>query len=208
MMKYTLIFFAVCFFSVSLRSQIILNPRFFSGQIVTASNDTVKGLIKLPKSASKGDFTFTDILWKIRFIDKSGIETKYYPGQLKSFSFKLDDGRRVAFVSHINTVKAFGGFSADNRNLFLELAVNGQLKLLRGYFFTSTPNGRQSSVVNYLQKGNGPLFRYRYVLFRLDMAEYLSEDTELVQKIRKRNYHPRDIDEIVTEYNNRYYRKK
>jgi hypothetical protein len=105
-------------------------------------------------------------------------------------------------------VKAFGGFGADNRHLFLELAINGQLKLLKGYFFTSTPNGKQSSVVNYLQKGRGKLFRYRYVLFRLDMAEYLAEDAELVQKIRKREYQPGDINEIVMEYNNWYNQKK
>ena len=207
-MKSYLILLAVCLFSVSLKSQLILNPRFFNGYVVTSSNDTISGQIKLPKSASRGDFTFTDILWKIRFIDRSGMETKYYPGQLNAFSFILENGRQVTFVSHLNTVKAFGGFGADNRHLFLELAINGQLKLLKGYFFTSTPNGKQSSVVNYLQKGRGKLFRYRYVLFRLDMAEYLAEDAELVHKIRKREYQPGDINEIVMEYNNWYNQKK
>lgn len=208
MMKSNFILIAVCLIAVSLKSQMILNPRFFNGYIVTASNDTIRGQIKLPKSASRGDFSFTDILWKVRFIDRSGTETRYYPGQLSAFSLVLENGRDVTFVSRPNTVKAFGGFGSDNRHLFLELAINGQLKLLKGYFFTSTPNGKQSSVVNYLQKGKGSLFRYRYVLFRLDMSEYLAEDVDLVQKIRKREYLPGDINEIVMEYNNWYNQKK
>jgi hypothetical protein len=199
--------FLSCFGTSVSQAQLILNPRFFGGYIVTPYNDTIKGIIKLPKSASKGDFSYTDILWKVRFIDKQGRENKFFPSDIKSFTFWLDNGKEITFVSRDNTVKAFGGLGADNKHLFLELAINGHLKLLRGYFFTSTPNGRRPNIVNYLQKGSGQLFRYRYVLFRMDMAEYLKENSELSQQIRKRNFHPRDIQEIVKEYNLWYSKK-
>lgn len=185
-------------------TQLILNPRYFGGFIVTTSNDTVRGTIKLPKSAAKGDFSYTDILWRIRFVDKHGNESKYFPSQLNSFTFWLENGKEITFLSRPNSIKAFGGLSAENNALFLELAINGHLKLLKGYFFTFTPNGRQSNVVNFLQKGQGSLFRYRYVLFRVDMAEYLKEDEELTKKIKQRDYHPRNINEIVNEYNDWY----
>jgi hypothetical protein len=192
----------------SSRAQLILNPRFFGGYVVNQANDTIRGVIKLPKSAAKGDFSYTDILWKIRFIDKDGNERKYLPSELKEFTFWLENGKEVKFLAYDNSVKAFGGFGADNKHLFLELAVNGHLKLLRGYFFTSTPNGRKPNIVNYLQKGSGKLFRYRYVLFRMDMAEYLKDNMPLAQKIRQRDYRPRDIQTIVNEYNIWYVQKK
>lgn len=198
----------LCFFVPLLMSgQIILNPRFLGGFVVTNTNDTLRGSIKLPKSAVKGDFSYTDILWRVRYIDKYGNETKFFPNQLKSFTFWSENGKSFTFLSRPNTVKAFGGLGTDRQHLFLELAINGHLKLLRGYFFTSTPNGVQSNVVNYLQKGDEKLFRYHYVLFRLDMAEYLKENSDLSNKIRKRNYHPREIGEIVNEYNNWYNKK-
>lgn len=192
-------------YQFSANAQLILNPHYFGGFVVTTSNDTLRGTIKLPKSAAKGDFSYTDILWKIRFVDKNGIESKFFPSQIKNFTFWLENGKEITFVAYPNSVKAFGGLGADNKHLFLELAINGHLKLLRGYFFTSTPNGREVNTVHYLQKGQGRLFRYRYVLFRIDMAEFLKEDTELVQKIKKRDYHPRNIGEIVNEYNTWYY---
>ncbi len=204
-MKKILFILLLCVFKFyNLKAQLILNPRYLGGFVVTTANDTLRGIIKLPKSAAKGDFSYTDILWKIRFTDKNGGETKFFPSQLKSFTFWLENGKEFTFVSYPNNVKAFGGLGADNKHLFLELAVNGHLKLLRGYFFTSTPNGKSANVVNYLQKGKGQLFRYRYVLFRIDLANYLKENAALVQKIKKRDYHSRHILEIVKEYNQWY----
>jgi hypothetical protein len=42
----------------------------------------------------------------------------------------------------------------------------------------------------------------------MDMAEYLKENNELAQKIKKREFHPRDIQAIVKEYNLWYSKKQ
>lgn len=205
MKKIFSIFICLIFVGMHLsKGQVILNPRYFGGYIVTFNNDTLRGTIKLPKSASKGDFSYTDILWKVRFVDKNGVETKYFPSQLKSFTFWLDQGKEINFVSRQNTVKAFGGFGSEHDNFFLELAIGGHLKLLRGYFFTLTPNGQEVNTINYLQKGNEGLFRYHQVIFRMDLATYLKENDELARKIVKREYHARDIEKVVIEYNTWY----
>jgi hypothetical protein len=182
-------------------AQLILNPRFFGAYIVNNQNDTARGMVKLPKSASKGDFSYTDIMWKVRFINQDGIEQKITPNEIRQFTFWLENKKEISFVSRPNQVKAFAGLMNDNEKMFLEVVQSGHIKLFKGYFYNNTANGIDVTTINYIQKGQGPIRKFRYIFFRYDLIEYVKDNRELAQKLKNRQYQPKDIDEIVKEYN-------
>jgi hypothetical protein len=189
-------------------AQIILNPRFFGAYLINNQNDTIRGMVKLPKSASKGDFSYTDIMWKVRFIDRNGIEQKITPNEVRQFTFWLENGKEINFMSRPNNVKAFGGLMNDHDNMFLEVVQNGHIKLFKGYFYNTTANGTEVEVVNFIQKGQGPVRKFRYIFFRYDLIEYIKDNHDLAQKIKRRRFLPKDIDVIVQEYNTWYTSQK
>ncbi len=196
---YTILF---CLMGCQVSSaQLILNPRFFGAYIVNNQNDTARGMVKLPKSASKGDFSYTDIMWKVRFINKDGIEQKITPNEIKQVTFWLENKKEITFVSQLNQVKAFAGLMNDNEKMFLEIVQNGHIKLYKGYFYNDSANGIDVSTINYIQKGKGKIRRFRHLFFRYDLIEYVKDHQELVNKLKSRQYQPKDIDEIVKEYN-------
>ena len=202
------LFFKICCFVLCFQSaeaQLILNPRFFGSYMVNNQGDTIKGMVKLPKSASKGDFSYTDIMWKVRFIYRDGMEQKITPNEVRQVTFWLENGKEFTFTSHPNTIKAFAGVMNDNHKMFLERVKNGQIKLYKGYFYNSNGTGLDEiSTIDFIQKGQGPVRKFRYLFFRYDLIEYVKDNSNLVQKLRKHHYQPRDIDEIVQEYNTWY----
>jgi hypothetical protein len=192
-----------CCFSAA-KAQIILNPRYFGAYMINNQNDTIRGMVKLPKSASKGDFSYTDVMWKFRFIGKNGIEQKITPDEAKQYTFWLENGKEITFISHPNTVKAFGGLMNNTEKMFLEQTKKGRIKLFKGYFYQKNGEVEEVSTINFIQKDNGKVRKFKYIFFRYDLFEYVKDNRELAKKLRQQEYQPKDIEAIIDEYNTWY----
>jgi hypothetical protein len=192
------------FCSFGSQAQIILNPIFCGAFIVNNQGDTVRGVVKLPKSASKGDFSYTDILWKVRFINQNGAEQKVTPLEAQQVTFWLENGKEVTFTSHPNTTKLFGGLMNNNDKVFLHRVKNGNIKLFKGYFYNSSSTEEEVTTMDFIQKDRGPVRKFKYLFFRYDFIEYIKDNRNLAQKLKKQELKPSEIDKIVEEYNTWY----
>jgi hypothetical protein len=122
-------------------------------------------------------------------------------------------GQKIRILSRQNNLELQGSLFTNNSWLFLQLVKDGELKLFKYYSTNSSPGmynastggmtaGQTYSVEKYvMQKGNNELFKTRWLSFRKDMVEYLSDCPELAKKIKDKIYRSDDIEQIIDEYN-------
>jgi hypothetical protein len=167
---------------------------YIDGYVVTESRDTIYGKLK--------DMGEERSCFKIKFIDSNGKKVKFKDAEVYAYKrgaelyFKKSYERPISFSNMLG---------------FMKLIDNGEVKLFQFNFVvhntgTMTANGVMTgggtrwSEDYYIEKNNR-LLLVRKLGFRKTMAEYFSDNSELVDKIRSKELRYRDIREIVRTYN-------
>ncbi|HEY0652847.1 MAG TPA: hypothetical protein VGD65_06955 [Chryseosolibacter sp.] len=151
---------------------------------MTNKNDTIRGLVKYANAAPYRR------LQKIKFKENEDAKVKIFPPE-ENKAFGAGD-------------KVFHSCRSDGARYFMELIIDGPLKL---YEYSETKlgvpqNGGSADVSNYylLREGAYDVFAVSGSFKKL-IAEYLSDNEEIANKIKEGVYKRRDIQEIVQEYN-------
>jgi hypothetical protein len=158
-----------------------------------------------------GEPNFERIQYKIRYYDQGGKKQTLRPDHADEIRFKYD-GMEVRMISVPNTLGGGSLFSSASR-IFLKLEMDGPLRLYRYYYTQSNPGmyngagggyypGGTYTVDNLLfQKGNGPLKKPRSLGWKKDMLEYFSDCPALRERIESKDLRRKEIEAIVTYYN-------
>jgi hypothetical protein len=186
-----------------------------TGYFITKTNDTLKVTFKIPVNFFSQEPNFEKIQWKITYYDSINQKQILKPNMAKEIVFDYD-GENIRMLSRQNNLGLIGSIFIDNSYVFLQLIKDGKLKLFKYYKTNSSPGMYNSStgamtggysytVEKYImQKGNEGLFKTRWLSFKKDMADYLSDCPELAKKIEDKIYGSDDIELIVDEYNRSY----
>lgn len=179
---FTLIFLSIFSFSFGQKN-------YSEGYIITWENDTIHGKIRDHFSSRS---TFAPGI--IKFIDNSGLTTKYLPTDIKGYS-------KAGFENYMTIQDDFG------KN-FARLIVEGNVKLLTikksGSFPGSNGAGgyNTSSISYYLYDSTtSKTTKVNPLYFKSQMAEYFSEYSALKEMILNKELRNEDIEIIVKKYN-------
>lgn len=173
-----------------------------NGYYISKSNDTIKVTFNIPiyfkLSYTRPDYALLQT--KVKCYDlATNQKKKLNPYEVKeiSFNYKGDD---IKMLSRHDNLELDGQNFSDDRRVFIHLVKDGKLKLFR--YYSSSGYGNPSVASDILQKENEELFRIRFLFFKKDMVDYLSDCPELVRKIDEKTYKGNDIEQIVDLYNN------
>jgi hypothetical protein len=181
-MKLSLIILLLLIFSKDSISQ---EFGFLPGYIITNSNDTIEGLVKYANMVPYR--TLIDI----KFKENEKAKTKVYPpGTI--FGYMAND-------------RIFHSLKSPDGSQFMELLVDGYIRLYRLTVtsFGVPQNGQSADALKdyLLRSGDENLFDCKNRKFKERLAEYLSDNRVISEKIIKGEYKKKDLIEIITEYN-------
>jgi hypothetical protein len=141
--------------------------------IVTLQNDTLRGEVML---ANYGNLSIEQIMLK-----KDGKKTVYKSNQIKAFQMKGDE---------YHTIRDYQGYK------FMKLVQGGYLS---SYLYCLP--GKEDFSQPLLVKRDGAIMSVPTFNFKKKMAEFLIDAPELVQKIEEGQWSRKEIETIVSEYN-------
>lgn len=161
---------------------------FTDGWVVIKKGDTLRGKVCYENTKTGERFE------KIKFIDaKDATQQKksYGPEKLTSFGTK-------------GLVFDFIVLDAEIPPMVMERVVTGDLNLYRCWFKTqlSTPQKMDYVVGMFLKKKDSTeMYEVLDKKFQKEMSAYFKGDEDIVKLIKEKNYTVKDIDKIVTAYN-------
>lgn len=183
--------------------------------VYLTDGDSLQGTTLLEKGWLKGNFTGTDVSYKIEVKKADSWKTKVYkPDDIKGYTLVFEDGREARFYSSVNNsfipqkLKEFpsGLYGLSHKPAFL-LYVTG--KILKDYrrFYSEMNSGYHSSSEEvYLIKNDKEVFEFSKrgfdyeVKWRKRLWEYLAECPDLVEKIKPGMYHTYPSHLICQDY--------
>jgi hypothetical protein len=157
---------------------------YLPGYVVTNANDTIRGLVKYANVAPYRR------LPRIKFKENEDAKVKIFPPE-ENKGFTAGE-------------KIFHSCRTEGERYFMELIINGPLRLYQhSETMLGVPqNGASADASSYFLLREGA-----YDVFSVDgsfkkiIAEYLSDNKEISNKILEGVYKRRDIREIVLQYN-------
>lgn len=182
------------------------------GYFISKTNDTLKVTFNIPIKFFLQEPNYERLQWRVKYYDSTNRKKILKPDMAKEIVFDYE-GEKVRMLSRQNNLDLMGSIFIDNSSLFLQLIKDGKLQLFKYYKTNSSPGmynastgmttgGFSYTVEKYImQKNNGELFKTRWLSFRKDMVNYLSDCPELAKKIEDKKYRSDDIEQIVDEYN-------
>jgi len=191
-MKYSLILICVLISVTSHAAE-----KFF-GQIVFADK-TVDVTLMVPIRVLGGGPNVETMQKGIKYLDAKGKKVKLKPEDAKEFRFTYE-GKSYRMVSRIHTS------GLQKKAMFLRQIIDGPVKMFEYSVTTNSggPNGMTyggTSVYELLQRGDEPLFQPVGLGFKKEAAKYFADCPDLVVLIEGKEFRRRDIEEIVTYYN-------
>lgn len=185
-----------------------LDAKKIAGQIVYG-NKVVDVTFFVPVMLLSSEPNYERIQWKISYLDSAGFKKVLLPDQAKEIRFTYL-GEKVRMLSRRNTLSQN---LFKRKHLFLKLSMDGQLKLFQFFDMNNSPGmmnpttghmtGSTSSIVIrsvFQIDGKSPIL-IRLLSFKADMLYYFEGCSALVEKIKRREFRKRDINEIVRFYN-------
>jgi hypothetical protein len=172
-----------------------------AGDIIFNNDSIVHVTFDIPINFILQEVNFIEIQQKIKYYNSTNEKFKLKPDEAKEirFKFKDEDVRMVSCFDNLNLRDLF----SSSKNIFLQLKIDGKLKLYTSYSRSSAPNSGGIVVSNFLlQKEKGDLFVPGLFFFKKNIKEYLSDCSLLINKIDNGTYARSDIELIVQEYNN------
>ncbi len=162
--------------------------------------DVLSVMFDIPKGHDLDELDYTRIQNKVRYVDITGRKKILKPEDAVEFRFE-HNGEEVRMVSVSNVT------SSLSTSVFMKLEIDGTLKLYRYYdatfrtsnTFVDQPGGIGSK--EFIQKGNGNLISVDALSFKEKISDYLSDCTELVEKLEEKDLKKKDISFIVKYYN-------
>ncbi|MFA5974032.1 MAG: hypothetical protein WC780_16920 [Lentimicrobiaceae bacterium] len=182
------------------------------GYYISKTNDTLTVTFNVPIKFFSQEPNYERLQWKIKYYDSTNQKKILKPDMANEIIFDYD-GEKIRMLSRQNNLDLIGSFFIDNNSLFLQLIKDGKLKLFKYYKTNNSPGmynastgmttgGASYTVEKYImQKGNDALFKTRWLSFRKDMVNYLSDCPDLAKKIEDKIYRSDDIEQIIDEYN-------
>jgi hypothetical protein len=183
-------------------------------------NDTIDVTFILPVDLLTQDIIYENVQQKIKYIDRNGIKHKLRPDDAKEIRFKYPYSE-IRMISVPNNL-GLGNPFFFGQNIFLELKIDGYLKLFNYYYkqksanmftgssgFNNSINTMNTYQFEYtverfiLQKGNGGLKRPKRISFKKDMIEYFQDCPELVEKFENKEINKDYLESAVRFYNSR-----
>jgi hypothetical protein len=162
----------------------------------------------VPRGSIPFEPDYHSMQYRIRYIDAKGHKKVLRPGQSREISFMYND-EEVRMLARKNTWEP-GPKIRFNRNLFLKLEVDGNVKLFRNYYTESIHGPGNTSLIgqdeythyrHLVQRGDDDLRLMDALNFRNVMTTYFEDCPELAGRIDNRQLRRRDAVEIVQFYN-------
>ncbi|MFY0627659.1 MAG: hypothetical protein JXR07_15285 [Reichenbachiella sp.] len=145
--------------------------------VVTLQNDTIKGKIGF---ITNGPYDMDQISIKV-----GKKKTKYTPLEVKRLSKKNDQ---------------FIPYKVNGKYQFVKVVVEGYLSWLK--YLNPDSNGYEDFSMNLLAKKDGTNTLVSNIGFMKAVRKFLEDCEPLEEKIKNNEYKPRDLEEIVSYYNN------
>ena len=145
--------------------------------VVTLKNDTLKGVAKI------SDY---DVIDRIDLMD-----------QKKKNHFTAIQVRTLFMNREI-----FNPIRTDDGYRMMKLAKAGYLSLYKGRRPNSSASDPSNYDVSYLIKRGGSVIELPNLTFKKAMIDFLKDCNIMKEKIEKENLGKKDLDQIITDYNN------
>jgi hypothetical protein len=174
------------------------------------SKDTIHSKIIVPIDADKR-IQFKKLQWKVTIKDKfSFIDFEKEPEELKEFGFAYNK-RKYVYWAVPNPFEISGPKTSKIYNfIFLRLRKPGFCKIFSGYTYEkglSPTEGRQDEDL-ILKANNKEWMVVRKSEFISDVRYYFSDCQEIIEKVNNKTYNEKDLEKIVSDYNNFISNKK
>ena len=181
------------------------------GYYINNKNDSIKCTFIFKIGFLSTEPNYIAEQFKIDIIVNGNKKLTLIPDTAKAFVIKETSLRK--FVSVKNDFGLPEGlFSSHKPYVFLEIVLEDYLKLYTGYYRASSSsmgaNGTMTSYSypsskDYIQKGDYSIveLEWRNWKFRNQMCELLSDNPELVYKIRNKEYKYEDRVKLIRDYN-------
>ncbi len=185
-----------------------LEAKEIAGYYISRSLDTVNVTFSVPVIFFSAKPNYKKLQRKVKYYDSLHQHQVLFPSDVNEISFEYK-GKKIRMLSRLGNL---GNYDGD-MYMFLNLIKDGKLKLFEYYektYYTGIYNGATGVMTvggSYttqkyiMQKDNGYLFRTRWLSFRKDMMDYLSDCPSLAKKIDDRMYGNDDVEKIIDEYN-------
>ncbi len=168
------------------------------------SKDTIHSKIIVPIDADKR-IQFKKLQWKVTIKDKfSFIDFEKEPEELKEFGFAYNK-RKYVYWAVPNPFEISGPKTSKIYNfIFLRLRKPGFCKIFSGYTYEkglSPTEGRQDEDL-ILKANNKEWMVVRKSEFISDVRYYFSDFQVIIEKVNNKTYNEKDLEKIVSDYNN------
>lgn len=183
-----------------------LEAKKVDGKLVL-ENEAIDVIFNIPVKFFTGEPIYERLQYKVKYFDSEGKRKILRADDAKEIQFTIGH-ENVRMLSRYNSL-GIGGIFPANNNIFLRLVIDGKLRLFK-YYYTQIPSDMDKTSAGtdfddvekcVLQKGDGELKKPKVSTFKKDMADYLSDCPELVEKIQNKDFRKADIESIVEFYN-------
>jgi hypothetical protein len=168
-------------------------------------HDTIDVVFDIPIKFLNGEPNYERLQYRVNYFDSTGRKTRLGPDQAKEIRFRHGN-EYVRMLSIYNSI-GFRHVLYPNKNIFLQLKVDGSVKLFSYYYTENTDVYDESSGIYYsekefiLQRADGELKRPKVFGFKNDMIDYFRDCPALAEKIEAKHFRKSDLELIASWYN-------
>jgi hypothetical protein len=203
-------------FSLLLFCTVISYGLELNGIVVTRKDDTLQTIISVKEAYLQNYLVSTDLVSKLKYIDKKELLKKISPKKIKLISFQWHNEAFKFYSIEIAKNDLEEGTTSTQK--FYRLVNNPNSRVIL-YEFYDASHAKGSSIGNSMPT-NKPIYKNYLVgvnknytvvsaaSFKNDVKPLFNDDPELLEKIKTGIYTFADMSLIVEAYNNGYVAKK
>ena len=174
------------------------------GYYITLEDDTIEAQLEIP--VFFGVF-FREIQQGVKVKDKyiHNKSLNLYPENIKEYGFEFK-GKQIRMISCYDPLKNCYYNQKHSTFIFLRLVQEGKhLSYFQFQYKAGDRPGQKegwmTSKLHFFRKGeSGEIYRHRPWKFKKDLANYLSDCSEVKEKILNKTYRRKDVEIIIDQY--------